>query len=56
MKEWTPEQIRNAEIYGICWICGAPREMRVTEETMEDGRLLVNRFLICSKEPIEHQQ
>ena len=30
VKDWTPEQIRNASIYGICRVCGAPREHKET--------------------------
>ncbi|MBA3565220.1 MAG: hypothetical protein H0W31_00005 [Actinobacteria bacterium] len=36
-REWTPGQIEQAMFYGICLVCGTPRELKRTE-TVKDGR------------------
>ena len=34
MKDWTPEQERNAKLFGVCFECGTPRKAEVV---MYDG-------------------
>lgn len=30
IEQWTPEQLNNAMLYGVCLVCLTPREMRKT--------------------------
>lgn len=36
---YTPEQERNAMLYGVCLTCGTPRERHRGEETHPDGKV-----------------
>lgn len=51
--EWTPQQIENANRYGVCLFdgCGLPRELyrEEREEREEDGRKHYTIGMMCAR-------
>jgi hypothetical protein len=47
MKELTKEQIKKIQVYGVCELCGAPRDMKVGEAKRPDGTLEVRSSMVC---------